>query len=38
MRLGLDIANTGFWNKGLDEVEALLRETEELALKLGKIR
>jgi oligoendopeptidase F len=38
MRLGLDIADTGFWNRGLDEVDALLRETGELALKLGKIR
>jgi len=37
-QLGVDIANAGFWNKGLKEVEALLRETEELALSLGIIK
>jgi oligoendopeptidase F len=37
MRLGVDIEDAGFWNKGLKEVEALLRETKELALRLGKI-
>lgn len=35
--LGIDIADRGFWNKGLDEVENLLSETTKLARKLGKI-
>jgi len=33
--MGLDITDKNFWNKGLDEVEVLLKETEELARKLG---
>jgi len=37
LKLGIDIADEGFWNKGLDEVEALLLETEKLAKRLGKI-
>jgi oligoendopeptidase F len=37
-RLDIDIADKQFWNKGLDEVEKLLNETEALAKKLGKIR
>ncbi len=36
-RLGIDITDSGFWNKGLDEVEGLLEETTALAQKLGKI-
>jgi oligoendopeptidase F len=38
MQLGVDIADAGFWNRGLEEVEALLHETKKLALALGKIR
>jgi oligoendopeptidase F len=38
MQLGVDIAYAGFWNRGLEEVEGLLRETKKLALKLGKIK
>ncbi len=37
-RLGIDIADAGFWAKGLDEVEELLVETTALARKLGKIK
>ncbi len=37
-RLGVDITDSGFWHKGLDEVEALLEETTALARSLGKIR
>ncbi|MCK9420798.1 MAG: M3 family oligoendopeptidase [Nitrospirae bacterium] len=36
-RLGIDISDKRFWNKGLDEVENLLDETEQLAKRLGKI-
>ncbi len=36
--LGVDIADKGFWQKGLGEVETLLRETAALAEKLGKFR
>ncbi len=36
-KLGIDITDSGFWNRGLDEVEKLLQETTELAKKLGKI-
>ncbi|HEY6012113.1 MAG TPA: M3 family oligoendopeptidase [Nitrospirota bacterium] len=36
-RLGIDIGDRGFWEQGLDEVERLLDETEELARTLGKI-
>jgi len=35
--LGIDIADKTFWDKGLDEVEALLEETTSLAKKLGKV-
>lgn len=35
--LGIDITDEKFWDKGMDEVENLLKETEELAKKLGKI-
>lgn len=37
MKMGIDITDKEFWNKGLDEMEELLNETEELAQKLGKI-
>jgi oligoendopeptidase F len=37
-RLGVDISDEQFWNKGLDEVEELLNETMGLAKKLGKFR
>ncbi|MGD0283345.1 MAG: M3 family metallopeptidase, partial [Dissulfurispiraceae bacterium] len=36
-RLGIDITDSSFWNKGLDEVEELLEKTTALALRLGKI-
>jgi oligoendopeptidase F len=36
-KLGVDITDKGFWNRGLDEVEDLLRQTKRLAGKLGKI-
>jgi len=38
MNLGIDIANKAFWDKGIDEVEKLLIDTEALAKKLGKIK
>jgi len=38
LKLGIDITNRGFWNKGLDEIETLLQETQELAGKMKKIR
>jgi oligoendopeptidase F len=38
LKLGIDITDRGFWNKGLDEVETLLQETQELAVKMKKIR
>lgn len=37
LSMGIDISDTSFWNKGLDELEALLKETEALAKKLGRI-
>ena len=37
MKMGIDITDKEFWNKGLDEVENLLNESEELAKRLGKI-
>lgn len=37
MEMGIDISDKEFWNKGLDEIENLLNETEKLARKLGKI-
>jgi oligoendopeptidase F len=36
-KLGIDITDRSFWEVGLQEVEALLQETEALAKKLGKI-
>jgi oligoendopeptidase F len=37
-RLGIDITDKLFWDKGLDEVENLLDETAQLAKRLGKIK
>ena len=36
-KLGIDITDKNFWEKGLSEVENLLSETEKLATDLGKI-
>lgn len=36
--IGIDLTQRAFWEKGLDEVENLLKETEKLAKKLGKIK
>lgn len=36
-QMDIDISDVKFWNQGLDEMEALLVETENLAKKLGKI-
>ncbi len=38
LRLGIDIGDAVFWERGLTEVDHLLRETESLARGLGKIR
>jgi oligoendopeptidase F len=35
--LGVDIAGKEFWDRGLNEIEVLLGETEDLAVKLKKI-
>jgi oligoendopeptidase F len=37
LSLGVDIGDRQFWDRGLNEVEKLLNETEALAHKLGKI-
>ena len=37
-KLGVDIADKQFWEKGLNEVETLLHETTQLARKLGKLK
>jgi oligoendopeptidase F len=37
-RLGIDITDNQFWGKGLDEVELLLNETTQLAVRLKKIK
>jgi len=36
-KLGIDITQKTFWEKGLSEIETLLTDTEKLAKKLGKI-
>jgi len=36
-KLGIDITKKGFWDRGINEVENLLDETEKLAIKLAKI-
>lgn len=38
LKLGVDIADKEFWDRGLDQVEQLLNETEALAKKMGKIK
>jgi oligoendopeptidase F len=38
LKLGIDIGDKRFWERGLREVEELLEETEELAKRLGKLR
>ncbi len=38
LKLGVDITDKRFWDRGLDQVEQLLNETEALAKKLGKIK
>jgi oligoendopeptidase F len=38
LKLGIDITDKQFWNRGLEEIEKLLNETEALAKKLGKIK
>ncbi len=38
LKLGIDIADKKFWDKGLSEVESLLEETEKLAIKLKKVK
>lgn len=37
LKLGIDITDKNFWESSLDEIEKLLKETEDLAKKLGKI-
>jgi len=37
-RLGVDISYQKFWERGLDEVEVLLRETAQQAASLGKLK
>ncbi len=37
LKLGVNMENKQFWDRGLDQVELLLDETEALAKKLGKI-
>jgi len=36
-KIGINVTEEKFWNKGLKEIENLLTETEKLAKKLGKI-
>jgi len=38
LRLGIDITDKRFWDRGIEEVETLLNETIHLAERLGKIR
>ena len=38
LKLGVDMADKQFWDRGLDQVEQLLNETEALAKKMGKIK
>jgi oligoendopeptidase F len=35
--MGIDITDRAFWYQGLDEIERLLQDTEDLAKKLSKI-
>lgn len=36
-KMGMDITQPEFWQKGIDEIKDLLQETKKLAKKLGKI-
>ncbi len=38
LKLGVNIADKRFWDRGLDQVEALLNETEALAKRMGKLK
>ena len=35
--MGIDITDKKFWIDGLEKIETLLKDTEKLAKKLGKI-
>lgn len=35
--LGIDVSDENFWQEGLDEIKKVLKETKDLAIKLGKI-
>jgi oligoendopeptidase F len=37
-KLGIDITDKRFWDRGLDEIENLLQETTALAIFLGKLK
>ncbi|MBI2632104.1 M3 family oligoendopeptidase [Candidatus Pacearchaeota archaeon] len=37
LKLGIDITRKEFWEKGINEINSLLNETENLAKKLGKL-
>lgn len=37
LKMGIDITDKNFWEKGIVEVEELLNQTEKLAKRLGKI-
>jgi oligoendopeptidase F len=37
LNLGIDISDRNFWKNGLDEIERLLKETRQLAHKIGKL-
>lgn len=36
-KMGIDITDKKFWADGLEKIETLLKDTEKLAKKLGKI-
>jgi oligoendopeptidase F len=38
LKIGIDIGDAAFWERGLAEIDHLLLETESLARRLGKIR
>jgi len=37
LKMGINISDEKFWDRGLEEIDSLLVETEKLAKKLGKI-
>ena len=37
-KLGIDISKPQFWQKGLEEIDQLLKETQKLAIKMKKIQ